>query len=227
MLSVAPSPRVRVFLRPSPEMPMVVATTSHHSPSKVADQEQSNRSHKIGQQEKEQLCVVHGHHGRADHNPSLRVEWRAKIKRQAVSGRTGQYHPPPAAQIRIPRAETRKKAEYRRPKPRPGISDFGFRPSIGPRISGFGFGPLRSRVGGTVQYARRVAQEENPGPEHGLLGVGKAKPNRRIGVSWGPDWWSSSANGATICLAPGLGHVRIRDPQRSQDCRKGVTHRKH
>jgi hypothetical protein len=61
-------------------MPMVVATTSHDSPSQVADQEQSNRSRKIGQQKKEQLCVVHGHHGRADHNPSLRAEWRAKTK---------------------------------------------------------------------------------------------------------------------------------------------------
>jgi hypothetical protein len=68
-------------------------------------------------------------------------------------GVSGQYHPPPAAQIRIPRAETRKRAECRRPKPRPGISDFGFRPSFGPRISGFGFGTLRSRVGGTVQHA--------------------------------------------------------------------------
>jgi hypothetical protein len=48
---------------------MVVATTSHDSPSQVADQEQSNRSRKIGQQEKEQLCIVHGHHDRADHNP--------------------------------------------------------------------------------------------------------------------------------------------------------------
>jgi hypothetical protein len=61
-------------------MPMVATTTSHHSPSKVADQEQSNRSHKIGQQEKEQLCVVRGHHGRARHNPSLGAEWRAKTK---------------------------------------------------------------------------------------------------------------------------------------------------
>jgi hypothetical protein len=69
MLSVAPSPSVRVLLRPSPEKPMVVATTSQYSPSKVADQEQSNRSRKIGQQEKEQLCIVHGHHDRADHNP--------------------------------------------------------------------------------------------------------------------------------------------------------------
>ena len=66
-------------------------------------------------------------------------------------GVSGQYPPPPAAQIRYPRAETRKKAECRRPKPRSGISDFGFRPSFGPRISGFGFGPLRSRVSGTVQ----------------------------------------------------------------------------
>ena len=75
-------------------------------------------------------------------------------RREGVSG---QYHPSPAAQIRIPRAETRKKAEYRRPKPRSGISDFGFRPSFGPRISGFGFGPLRSRVGGTVQIRPRRA----------------------------------------------------------------------
>ena len=48
------------------------------------------------------------------------------------SGVSGQYHPPPAAQIRIP------KAEYRRPKPRLGIS-------------GFGFGPLRLRVGDAVK----------------------------------------------------------------------------
>ena len=69
----------------------------------------------------------------------------------ALAGVSGHYHLPPAAQIRNPRAETRKKAEYRRPKPCSGISDFGFRPSFGPRISGFGFGPLRSGVGGTVQ----------------------------------------------------------------------------
>ena len=43
------------------------------------------------------------------------------------------------------------KSEFRRPKPRLGISAFGFRPSFGPRISGFGFGPLRPRVGAAVQ----------------------------------------------------------------------------
>ena len=32
---------------------------------------------------------------------------------------------------------------------------------------------------------------------------------------------------AGICLAPGLGHPGIRDPQRSQECRKDVTHCKH
>jgi hypothetical protein len=75
----------------------------------------------------------------------------------ALAGVSGHYHLPPAAQIRNPRAETRKKAEYRRPKPCSGISDFGFRPSFGPRISGFGFGPLRSRVGGTVQIRPALA----------------------------------------------------------------------
>ena len=50
-----------------------------------------------------------------------------------------------------PKAEARKKAECRRPKPRLGISGFGFRPSIGLRISGFGFGPLCSRVVSTVK----------------------------------------------------------------------------
>jgi hypothetical protein len=43
------------------------------------------------------------------------------------------------------------------PKPRSSISGFGFRPSFGARISGFGFGPLRSRVGGTVQIRPRAA----------------------------------------------------------------------
>jgi hypothetical protein len=51
---------------------------------------------------------------------------------------------PPKSEFRGPKPE-------RRPKPRLGMSDFGFRPSFGPRISGFGFGPLRSRVGGTIQ----------------------------------------------------------------------------
>jgi hypothetical protein len=32
---------------------------------------------------------------------------------------------------------------------------------------------------------------------------------------------------AAICLAQGLEHPGIRDPQRSQECRKGVTHCKH
>ncbi len=57
----------------------------------------------------------------------------------------------PDVQVRIPQAETQKKAEYRRPKPRLGISAFGFRPPFGPRVSGFGFEPLRPRVGGAVQ----------------------------------------------------------------------------
>jgi calcineurin-like phosphoesterase family protein len=61
-------------------MPMVVATASHYSPREVTDQEQSNRSRKISQQKEKQLCIVHGHHCRADHNPSLRAEWRAKTK---------------------------------------------------------------------------------------------------------------------------------------------------
>jgi hypothetical protein len=63
----------------------------------------------------------------------------------------GQYHQPPAGQVRTPKAESRKKVEFRRPKPRSSISGFGFRPSFGPRVSGIGFGPLRSRVVGAVQ----------------------------------------------------------------------------
>ena len=55
-----------------------------------------------------------------------------------ATGATGKYPPPPAAQIRIPKAETRKKAETRRRKPRSSISGFGFR-------------PLRSRFGSTVR----------------------------------------------------------------------------
>jgi hypothetical protein len=62
-------------------MPMMVAPPPQYSPSKIADQEQRNRSRKIGQQEKKKLCVVHGHHRRAEHNPSLRSIWRAKTER--------------------------------------------------------------------------------------------------------------------------------------------------
>jgi hypothetical protein len=62
-------------------MPMVVAPPPQCSPNKVADQEQRNGSRKIDQQQKKQLCVVHRHHCRADYNPSLRAERRAKTER--------------------------------------------------------------------------------------------------------------------------------------------------
>src|SRR5664279_4229165 len=47
-----------------------------------------------------------------------------------------------------------------------------------------------------------------------------------------PRVWSLGMLGAhtgvvAICFAPGLGHPVIRDPQRSEDSRKGVTHCKH
>jgi len=47
-----------------------------------------------------------------------------------------------------------------------------------------------------------------------------------------PRVWRSRITGAhsgavAVCLAPGLGHPRIRDPRRSEDSRNGVTHCKH
>src|ERR1019366_3577819 len=47
-----------------------------------------------------------------------------------------------------------------------------------------------------------------------------------------PGVWRLSILGArtavaAICLAPGLEHPGIRDPRRSQDCKKGVSYCKH
>jgi hypothetical protein len=58
-------------------------------------------------------------------------------------------------------------------------------------------------------------------------GNGDGNPLRPSPRVWRPRIPGALTGAAAICLVPGLGHLGIRDPRRSQERRKGVTHCKH
>jgi hypothetical protein len=69
---------------------------------------------------------------------------------------------------------------------------------------------------------RRFRQRRPPPPGNGVSDL--LHRSRRV---WRLRIPGADTSGAAICLAPGLGHPRIRDPQLSQQCRKGVTYCNH
>jgi hypothetical protein len=118
--------------------------------------------------------------------------------------------PNPKSEGRNPKEGRIPNTEYRRPKPRSGISDFGFRPSFGPRISGFGFGPSRSRVGGTVQDARSGGREcYNP---------------RRRRVAWICSPHAPDPAGKSPATSQQATQPRAQDPLPAQCPRRPNTH---